>query len=164
MDLSEEFRSTKDPTSNNPHNYLEPVPATTPKRAMHESLRNEYYAFPSGTSVKCPTEDSLPPLPKKTHSGTFSTRANRAVQALLFKYRKPAKARLLGRPHSASYFLLRKIESRAVQLLLDIGCTTNLLRKQVFDQLPRVVRDQLKESDTHGLFDDRTWLLFYGMI
>ena len=73
-------------------------------------------------------------------------------------------AQALSRPHSISYYLPEKVKGQPIQFLLDTGCTTNLINKQVFDRLPEAVRDQLKESDSHGLLADGTWLPFYGII
>ena len=52
---------------------------------------------------------------------------------------------VFDRPHQASYFIPGKAEGRAVQVLLDTGCTTNLIGKHVFDRLPERVRSQKKE-------------------
>ena len=38
--------------------------------------------------------------------------------------------------------------------LLDTGCTTNLVDKHVFDRLPEKLKEQLVESDTHGMMAD----------
>ena len=70
----------------------------------------------------------------------------------------------LSRPYSTSYFFPGKVEGRPIQFPLNTGCTTNLLNKHVFDRLPGAVRDQLEESDSHGLLADRTRLPFYGII
>ena len=72
--------------------------------------------------------------------------------------------RVLERPHKPSYFLPGRLEGRPVQFLIDTGCTTNLLSKQVFDRLPGRIRDLLEESDSHGLLADGTQLPFYGVI
>ncbi|XP_067931045.1 retroviral-like aspartic protease 1 [Watersipora subatra] len=70
----------------------------------------------------------------------------------------------LSRPHSTSYFLPGRVERQPIQFLLDTGCTTNPLNKQVFDRLSGAVRDQLGESDSHGLLADGTRLPLYGII
>ncbi|XP_067931265.1 retroviral-like aspartic protease 1 [Watersipora subatra] len=75
-----------------------------------------------------------------------------------------SKAQAFSRPHSTSNFLPGRVGGQPIQFLLDTGCTTNLINKQVFDQLPGAVRDQLKESDSHGLLADKTRLPFYGII
>ncbi|XP_067945464.1 retroviral-like aspartic protease 1 [Watersipora subatra] len=73
-------------------------------------------------------------------------------------------AQALSQPHSTSYFLPGKVERRPIQFLLNTGCTMNLLNKQVFDRLPEAVRDQLKESDSHGLLANGRRHPFYGII
>ena len=70
----------------------------------------------------------------------------------------------LERPYGTSYFLSGKIEGRPLRLLLDTGCTTNLLGKHVYDRLPERIKQQLVECDTHGAMADGTQLTFYGVI
>ena len=59
-------------------------------------------------------------------------------------------AEYVDRPFQSSYFLPGRIEGVPVQFLLDTGCNTNLLSKQVFDRLPERIRAGLEECDTHG--------------
>ena len=56
---------------------------------------------------------------------------------------------------------LRKLEGR---FLIDTECTTNLLSKQEFNKLLPSARNLLKESDSHNLMTDQTWLSSYGVI
>ena len=77
---------------------------------------------------------------------------------------KEAAVQALERPYTTSYFLPGKLEGRPVQFLVDTGCTTNLLSKHVFDRLPERVRNELEESDSHGVMADGTQLPFYGVI
>ena len=72
--------------------------------------------------------------------------------------------RVLEKPYTTSYFLPGKLEGRPVQFLVDTGCTTNLLSKQVFDRLPERVKNCLEESDSHGIMADGTQLPFYGIL
>ena len=65
---------------------------------------------------------------------------------------------------TGSYFFPGKLEGRPVQFLVDTGCTTNLLSKQVFDRLPERVKNCLEESDSHGIMADGTQLPFYGRL
>ena len=71
---------------------------------------------------------------------------------------------VFDRPYRASYFIPGKVEGRAVQFLLDTGCTTNLLAKHVFDRLPERVRSQRQEYASYGLLADGTRLPFFGMV
>ena len=59
---------------------------------------------------------------------------------------KEVRVQVLEKPYTTSYFLPGKLEGRPVQFLVDTGCTTNLLSKQVFDRLPERVRNCLEES------------------
>ena len=62
------------------------------------------------------------------------------------------------------YFIPGKVEDKPVLWLLDTGCTTNLIGKHVFDRLPDRLREQVVQSDTHGMMADGTTLPFYGVI
>ena len=73
-------------------------------------------------------------------------------------------AQIPERPYKSSYFLPGRIEGRALNFLVDTGCNTNLLAKHVFDRLPRRVKDQLEECETHGRMADGTKLPFYGVL
>ena len=73
-------------------------------------------------------------------------------------------AEYVDRPFQSSYFLPGRIEGVPVQFLIDTGCNTNLLSKQVFDRLPERIRAGLEESDTHGVMADGTRLPFYGVL
>ena len=73
-------------------------------------------------------------------------------------------AQPLDRPFGPSYFIPGKIEGKPVLCLLDTRCTTNLIGKHVFDRLPKGLRGQLVESDTHGMMADGTRLSFYGVV
>ena len=53
---------------------------------------------------------------------------------------------------------------KAVQVLIDTGCTTNLLGKHIFERLPMQVRQGLQECHSHGVMADGTHMPFYGMI
>ena len=45
-----------------------------------------------------------------------------------------------------------------------MGCTTNLLSKQVFGKLPEQVRNCPEEGDSHCIMADGTQLSFYGVL
>jgi len=68
-------------------------------------------------------------------------------------------------PHSSSYFLPGKIAGKPANLLLDSGCTTNLLSHQFFDTLSAKVRNGLEpyEGD-HGTLADESCIIFYSII
>ena len=72
--------------------------------------------------------------------------------------------RALERPYTTSYFLPRKLSDKPVQFLIDTGCTTNLLSKQVFNRLPERVKRYMKESGSHGIMASGTQLPFYGVL
>ena len=55
----------------------------------------------------------------------------------------------------ASYFLPGKVEGHLAQFLLDTGCTTNLLSKQVFNKLPNQIQMCL-EDNPYGIIAEST--------
>ena len=77
---------------------------------------------------------------------------------------EPLVLRQLERPHWPSCFLPGKVEKVPVQILVDTGCTTNLLSKKVFDRLARGTRATLEPYDSHGVMADGTRMSFYGLI
>ena len=74
------------------------------------------------------------------------------------------KVQVLERPYATRYFLSEELGDEQVQYLVDTGCTTNLLSKQVFDKLPEQMKHSLEESKSHGTMFDGTKLPFYGMV
>lgn len=56
------------------------------------------------------------------------------------------------------------IKGPPTQFLIDTGRTTNLLSKDVFDQLPDHMKKLLEESQLHGLLADGMTVPFYDTI
>lgn len=50
------------------------------------------------------------------------------------------------RLYSSSYFLPGVVAGRSIMLLIDTGCSTNILAKHVFDRLPAGTRNKLQPS------------------
>jgi len=68
-------------------------------------------------------------------------------------------------PHGDSYFLPGKVVDRAVNFLLDSGCTTNLLGDRVFDALPSKDKVGVEPyTEEQGTLADGSCILFYGII
>jgi len=67
--------------------------------------------------------------------------------------------------HGSSYFLLGTITGKPAHFLLDSGCTTNILSRQLFDTLSVTIRKGLApyEGD-HGTLADGLCISFYGII
>ena len=72
--------------------------------------------------------------------------------------------RQLGRPHKPSYFLVGKVGKIPVQILIDTGCTTNLISKRVFDKLSKNLRLLMETQDSHGVMADGTRMSFLGLV
>lgn len=71
---------------------------------------------------------------------------------------------ILERPHHPSYFLPGRVHLVPLQFLVDTGCTTNLLSKRVFDQLPPEVRETMQDCARQGYLADGSPLPFFGVI
>ncbi|XP_067950499.1 uncharacterized protein [Watersipora subatra] len=112
-----------------------------------------------------PRQSPPPTKGKRDAEATAEGKAKGAVQTTSTQRTQEATCgQALDRPHSTSYFPPGKVESRALQFLVDTGCTTNLLNRRVFNRLPEAVRNRLEASHSHGLLADGTRLLFYGVV
>jgi len=81
----------------------------------------------------------------------------------------PARAwhgeRVRVQHHGNSYFLPGKIAGKAATFLLDSGCTTNLISRQLFDTLSARVRSEMEPYDgEYGTLADGLCIPFYGII
>jgi len=73
--------------------------------------------------------------------------------------------RVQTQPHGNSYFLPGKIAGKPATFLLDSGCTTNLISRQLFDTLSTKVRNELEPYDgEYGTLADWLCIPFYGII
>ena len=69
---------------------------------------------------------------------------------------EPQEVKQLERPHGPSCFLPGKVGRVPVQILVDTGCTTNLMSKRVFDKLDKATRETREEYASHGVMADGT--------
>jgi len=68
-------------------------------------------------------------------------------------------------PYGSSYFLPRKFLGKAATFLLDTGCTTNLLSRQLFDTLDARERASLEPYEgAHGTLADGSCIPLNGVI
>ena len=51
-----------------------------------------------------------------------------------------------------------------MQILVDTGCTTNLLAKRIFDQLLQNIRNVREDYAAHGIMHNGTQLVFSGLL
>lgn len=59
------------------------------------------------------------------------------------------------RPYNSSHFLPGKVCGRSVLFLIDTGCTTSILVKYIFDQLPATACQLMHPyADAHGTLAD----------
>jgi len=112
-------------------------------RAFYMPLQNRFEGLPAsepeGKPAQTPRGVPFPPPP------------------LVCNRRQPRTPRLTARavqpqwvrtqPHGNSYFLPGKIAGKAATFLLDSGCTTNLISRQLFDTLSAKVRSELEPYD-----------------
>ena len=73
-------------------------------------------------------------------------------------------AQSLDPPFGLSYFIPGRVEGKPALCLTNTGCTTDLIRKHVFDRLPEKLRERLVESYTYGMMANGTRLPFYSVI
>ena len=64
----------------------------------------------------------------------------------------------------SSYFLPAKIAGKAVNCLVDTGCTANIVSKKAFESFPRNIRDSVVSYTAHGLLADGSQLPVYGSV
>lgn len=67
------------------------------------------------------------------------------------------------RPYWISYFLPDRIERRPTQVLVDTGCTSNLLSKTIFDRPLAQTNNSLEVGQSHGVLADGSLVLFYSI-
>ena len=76
---------------------------------------------------------------------------------------KPVQVQALSRPHSTNDFFCRKLEKGLIYSLIDIGCTTNLLSKQVCNKLFSPAGIGEKTVTATSLWLARPGCLFMGL-
>ena len=77
---------------------------------------------------------------------------------------EPQEVRQLERPHGPSCFLPGKVGKVPVVILVDTGCTTNLMSKRIFDKLDRATRESREDYESHGVMADGTRMPFFGLV
>jgi len=105
---------------------------------------------------------SLPLNSARNHRGLSHTGPMaRGVSPV--KKRHDERARV--QPHGISYFLSSKIAGKAVTFLLDSGCTTNLINRQLFDTLSAKLWGKMEPYEgEYGTLADRSYIPFYGVL
>lgn len=69
-----------------------------------------------------------------------------------------------GRPPPRQLFLDGKIDRKAINFLIDTGCTTNL-SKSFYDRFPLGIQQTMRAKDSsHGVTADGSLLQFYGKL
>ena len=74
------------------------------------------------------------------------------------------EVKLLERPHKSTWFLPGRVGKVPVQILMDTGCTTNLMSKAVFDRLDKATRKSVEPCEAFGTLADGKKIKFHGMI
>ena len=152
------------PMVTNPYGPLEDLPLDPPdfsggeeperrmprhRRRRHSSKTETGQTDPSGTG---PTDAPISP----SRSGPSATSRHSVNEA-------PA-IHQLARPHQPSFFLPGRVGGLSIQVLVDTGCTTNLLSKRIFDQLPRSIQAGREEYVAHGIMANGARLAFSGLL
>ena len=147
------------------------APATGRRPAFSPEGLNQFPVGESTGQVVPATNERLaggPERPSQAHSSELPGQSEpvaieRSAISDKTKWRA-CTAQPLDRPFGPSYFIPGRVEDKPALCLIDTGCTTNLIGKHVFDRLPERLREQLVESDTHGMMADGTRLPFYGIV
>ena len=148
-------RSVKDQepsTGVTSHNYYEVLSHDDPAESE------------SDTPAELEDREPLVPSTKQTKKSTKGVQPTPRQLEPETEDEEVYAAQLLQKPFKSSYFLPGRIERKPIQFLIDTGCNTNLLSKQVFDRLPEKVRERVEDCTSHGLMADGTKLPFYGIL
>ena len=74
------------------------------------------------------------------------------------------EVKLLERPHKSTWFLPGKVGRVPVQILMDTGCTTNLMSKTIFDKLDKATKETIEPCEAFGTLADGGKLIFHGLV
>ena len=72
--------------------------------------------------------------------------------------------KLLERPHRSTWFLLGRVGRVPIQILIDTGCTTNLMSKAIFDRLEEATQESIEPCEAFGTLANRDKLRFQHMV
>ena len=126
-----------------------PVPTTVENRF---SVLEEEGAGPSKPEVEDPDPRSGSPPPKKAKTRKKTNKSPPAKERE--KKEEGPEIKLLERPHKPTWFLPGRVGREPVQILMDTGCTTNLMSKAVFDRLDKTTRESVEPCETFGTLAD----------
>jgi len=124
-------------------------------------LRNRFDGLPISKPAResVQTPRGVPSFPPQL------IRSRRRPQTPRPTAREVQPQRVRTQPHGNSYFLPAKIAGKPAIFLLNSGCTTNLISRQLFDTLSAKVRNELEPYDgEYGTLADGSCIPFYGII
>ena len=76
----------------------------------------------------------------------------------------PNQVMMLERPHRPTWYLPGKVGRVPVQILVDTGCTTNLMSKKIFDKLDKATRETVEPHESYGVTASGAKMPFFGLI
>jgi len=129
--------------------------------AFSMPLRNRFDGLPISEPARklAQTPRGVPFLPPRP------ARNRRQPQTPRNTAREVQPRQVRTQPHGNSYFLQGKIAGKAATFLLDSGCTTSLISRQLFDTLSAKVSSELEPYDgEYGTLADGSCIPFYGII
>ena len=76
----------------------------------------------------------------------------------------PTEVNALERPHRPTWFLPGKVGRVPVQILVDTGCTTNLMSRTIFEKLDKNTRESMEPCESFGTMANGARLEFFGLV
>ena len=111
-----------------------------------------------------PGPEPEPPPPRKTRTRRKGKKNPPAGEQDEQEDVGETEVKLLERPHRPTWFLPGRVGKVPVQILIDTGCTTNLMSKTVFDRLDRATREAVEPCEAFGTLADGGKLRLHGMV
>ena len=111
-----------------------------------------------------PGPEPEPPPPRKTRTRRKGKKNPPAGEQDEQEDVGETEVKLLERPHRPTWFLPGRVGKVPVQILIDTGCTTNLMSKTVFDRLDKATREAVEPCEAFGTLADGGKLRLHGMV
>jgi len=137
-----------------------------PKAASTRPPRHNSNGLPtpeSGWGRTQPPHGVPPPTELGPQPSEITSNRTHSKSGVPVKKRHDERVRV--QPHGNSYFLPSKIAGKAATFLLDSGCTTNLISRQLFDTLSAKLWGKMEPyKEEYGTLADESCIPFYGVV
>ena len=144
-------------------------PAMTPPQPAPIETRNRFQML-MGEEEEGESEEDVerqaPPPSSRPRRGRTKKPAKGPPQEEIETTKKsePMEIKLLERPHRSTWFLPGRVGRVPVQILMDTGCTTNLISKATFNKLDKATRDSMEPYEAFGTMANGDKLEFFGLL